>query len=74
MKHFRILEFYLNIILVLEGARPSYGVGIGQTRYDLINIVLDIYPDTFEIFKDNIPFIFLKSNSQFIMSTLETMS
>jgi hypothetical protein len=71
-----ILQFYLNIILVLKGARPSYGVNICQlkTRYDLINMVLDIYPDTFEIFKDDMPFIFLKSNTQFINSTLETIT
>lgn len=70
-----ILEFYLNIILVLKGARPSYSVDIiapkSKTRYDFINVVLDIYPDTFEIFKNDIPFIFLKSNTQFITSTLK---
>jgi len=74
----RILEFYLNIILVLEGARPSYSVDIippkSKTRYDFINIVLDIYPDTFEIFKEDAPFIFLKSNAKFITSTLETIT
>src|SRR5665647_2727181 len=74
----RILEFYLNIILVLEGARPSYCVDIvppkSKTRYDFINIVLDIYPDTFEIFKFDMPFIFLKSNTEFIISTLEKIT
>jgi len=74
----RILQFYLNVILVLEGARPSYSVDIippkTKTRYDFINIVLDIYPDTFEIFKLEMPFIFLKSNASFITSTLETIT
>jgi len=73
-----ILRFYLNIILVLEGARPSYRVDINppesKTPYDLINIVLDVYSDTFEIFKHKLPFIFLKSNTQFITSTLEKMT
>jgi hypothetical protein len=74
----RILEFYLNIILVLEGARPSYSIGFyppkPKTRYDLLNIVLDMYPDTFEIFKLEAPFIFLKSNSSFITSLLEEIT
>jgi len=52
-----ILQFYLNIILVLEGARPSYSVDIivpkPKTRYDFINIVLDMYPNTFDIFKND---------------------
>ena len=71
----RILEFYLNIMLVLEGARPSYLMAINppkdKTHYDFLNIVLDIYPDTFEIFKHKTPSIFLKSNTEFITSTLE---
>jgi hypothetical protein len=73
-----ILSFYLNIMLVLEGARLSYRVDINppksKTRYDFINVALDIYPDTFEIFKNKAPFIFLKSNKQFINSTLEKMT
>lgn len=58
----RLLEFYLNIILVLEKARPSYCVDIIppklKTRYDFINVVLEIYPDTFEILKSEAPFIY----------------
>jgi hypothetical protein len=45
-----------------------------KTHYDFLNIVLDIYPDTFEIFKNDMPFIFLKSNSEFITSTLEKIT
>jgi len=73
-----ILSFYLNIILVLEGKRPCYRVDIcisdSKTTYDFINVVMDIYPDRFEVFKSKIPFIFLKSNSEFIISTLENMT
>jgi len=73
-----ILQFYLNILLVLEGARPSYSVDIivpkPKTRHDFINVVLDIYPDTFDIFKSDSPFIFLKSNREFITSTLGIMT
>ena len=74
----RILEMYLNIILVLEGARPSYCVDIIppklKTRYDFIDIVLEVYPNTFEILCPKVtPFIFLKSNSLFIAATLETI-
>lgn len=74
----RILEFYLNIMLVLGGARPSFGVNMNppkpKTRYDLLNVVLETYPDTFEIFKHDMPFIFLKSNTAFINSTLEKVT
>lgn len=36
-----------------------------------LNIVLDIYPDTFEIFKHRTPSIFLKANREVINSLLE---
>jgi len=73
-----MLSFYLNILLVLEGARPSYRIDVtppeSKTRDDFIDIVFDIYPDKFEIFEHKTPHIFLKSNKTFITSTLETMT
>ena len=73
-----MLSFYLNVMLVLEGARPSYRIDItppeSKTRHDFIDIVFVIYPDTFEIFEHKTPHIFLKSNNKFITSTLEIMN
>lgn len=73
-----ILTFYLNVILVLEEGRPCYRVDIcvsdSKITYDFINIVMDMYPDRFEVFKSKIPFIFLKKNTEFITSLLENMT
>lgn len=71
-------SFYLNILLVLNEARPSYRIDVSppesKTRYDFIDIVFDIYPDKFEIFEYKTPHIFLKSNKVLINSILETMT
>lgn len=73
-----MLSFYLNIILVLEKAKPSYLIDINhsdsKTRDDFIDVVFDVYPDKFEIFKHKTPHIFLKSKKEFITSSLETMN
>jgi hypothetical protein len=73
-----ILTFYLNVVLVLEEGRPCYRVDIcvtdSKTTYDFINIVTNMYPDTFEVFKSKIPFLFLKKNAEFITSILENMT
>ncbi len=72
----QMLSVYLNVLLILEKARPSYRIDINpiQRRQDVIDIVLSVYSDTFEIFEYKTPHLYLKSNKTFITSTLENMT